>query len=266
MVITSAAIASASELPRRRAYAVTAPRWAKTLRKRASGVPVDCTPIPLSVLTSLVRYRESGRPGEEAAAEVVRDPIAVEREHGELGWRPADEAVQEHEVLRLARGRGLVEAGARSAERDPCHDLEPRAGARRQRADCAHHAARDEERLAPAGLDRRSDQAELETTEAIQSPQSLDDVLERLDPVAEPGRLLVALALGEVCKLFPEARQRPALEQAVDLRVRARRERARGQGRLPPRADRPQQACRFRDDELVAAAPQVDTLLPAASA
>ena len=98
-----------------------------------------------------------------------------------------------------------------SAERDPGFDLEPSPRARRKRADRANRAAGDEERPLPGRLDGGGDQAELESAQPVQPPQALDDVLERLDPVAKPGRLLVALALGEVRESCAEPRKRPAL-------------------------------------------------------
>jgi hypothetical protein len=36
---------------------------------------------------------------------VIGDPLSVEREHGQLGRRTPNEAVQEHEIFGLARGQ-----------------------------------------------------------------------------------------------------------------------------------------------------------------
>src|SRR4029079_7540947 len=77
-------------------------------------------------------------------------------------------------------------------------------------------------------------------------------VLERLDPVPEPRRLLVAEALGEVREPGTQARQRAAFEQTLELRVRCRREGAGGQRRPPAAADRSQRTRLLGDHEVVA--------------
>ena len=104
--------------------------------------------------------------------------------------------------------------------------------ARRQRADRADLAAADEERLPPPGLDRRCDQAALELAQLLEPAQALDHLLERLEPVAQPRRLLVAEALGQVGEPLPQARQRAAVEQSLAFLRGAQRERARRQRRL----------------------------------
>ena len=80
-------------------------------------------------------------------------------QHGQLGRRTADEAVEEQQVLGLLGGQRLA-LGRSPARGEAGVDLEPRAPAGRERADRADAPPRDEERLPPAGLDRRSDQAE----------------------------------------------------------------------------------------------------------
>ena len=53
-----------------------------------------------------------------------------------------------------------------------------------------------------AGAIRQS----LEPAQPLQPPQALDEVLERLDPIPQPGSLLVAEALGQVREPLPQAR------------------------------------------------------------
>ena len=124
--------------------------------------------------------------------------------------------------------------------------------------------AGDEEAVAPAGLGGRCDQARPQLSQPLEPGETLDDLLERLDPVAEPCGLLVAEALGEVREPVPQARERPAFEQALELLVRGRGQRAGGQAGLPPAADRPERARLLRDHEVVAPAPEVDAALAAA--
>ncbi len=110
--------------------------------------------------------------------------LDLERKDGQLGWRTADEPVEEHEVLRLDGRQRLVEVVGGATDGDSRFDLESCARSRWERAHRADGAAGDEERLLPARLDRRHDQAELELSQAFKAPQTLDDVLERLDPIA----------------------------------------------------------------------------------
>ena len=68
---------------------------------------------------------------ELAAGEVGRDPIGVERQDAKLGRRPAYEAADEQQILRLLRCQRLFQTPVGgSAERQPGSDLEARARAR----------------------------------------------------------------------------------------------------------------------------------------
>ena len=102
------------------------------------------------------------------------------------------------------RGFGALASGA--AERQPGLDLEPRLDARPAGSERCRFRRRDEERLPLARLDRRSDQAELEPAQPLEPAQALDDVLERLDAIPQPGSLLVAEALGQVREPLAQAR------------------------------------------------------------
>src|SRR5439155_6023713 len=101
---------------------------------------------------------------------------------------------------------------------------------------------------------------------ALEPTQPFDDVLERFDAVAQAGGLLVAQLVRQAREPSAQPRQRPALEQAVELTLGARRQRT-GRERCPPPArDRAELGRRLSDDELLAAALQVDAaLLPAAA-
>ncbi len=103
-----------------------------------------------------------------------RDPPSIQWQHGQFG-----------------------RAGG-STKRQPGLDLEPHACSRWQRANGADAAAADEVRLAPAWIARRGDEAELHPAQPLQPAEALDDVLERLHAIAQPGCLLVAEALGQV--------------------------------------------------------------------
>ena len=116
-------------------------------------------------------------------------------------------------------------SGASTARRwsdrgTPGLDLDPRASSRRERANGADCTAGDEERLPPTRLDRRSDQADLQAAQPFEPAEAVDDVLERLDAIPQPGSLLEAEALGQVRQTCSEAGQRPSQEEAFELFVR----------------------------------------------
>ena len=59
-----------------------------------------------------------------------RDAIGVERQDAQLGWRPAYEAADEQQILRLLGCQRLFQTPAgRPAERQPGSDLQARARA-----------------------------------------------------------------------------------------------------------------------------------------
>ena len=75
--------------------------------------------------------------------------------------------------------------------------LEGGAAARWERPHGRDTASGDEDGAAEARLDRGREQDELGRAQALEPPQSARDVLDRLDPVAQAGRVLVAERIGE---------------------------------------------------------------------
>src|SRR4029453_7798505 len=145
--------------------------------------------------------------------EVSRYPLAIERQHGELGRRMPDEAVQEQEVFGLVGGQRVsCSLVGLTTARQPGVDLEPRPGSRREWTNGADSTVADEERLSPARFDRRSDQAELEPAQPLQAAEAVDHVLERVDAIPQPGRFLVAQVLGELRQACSQPRQRAILD------------------------------------------------------
>ena len=133
------------------------------------------------------------------AGEMGDDPIGVQRQDGQLGGRPADEAVDEQEILRLLGSQQVLRTiPRRCAERQPGSDLEPRARPRREGANRADAPAADEEGFPPARLGHRSDQTDLEPAEPVEPGQALDDVIERVDPISQSRCFFVTEAFGEV--------------------------------------------------------------------
>src|SRR5436190_3240648 len=163
-----------------------------------------------------------------------------------LRRRPADEAVDEEEVFCLRRRQRLLGRLRRSAQRRCC--------ARRERAHLAHPAAGNDERLLPARLDRRGEQADLQAPQALEAAQALLNLLERLDPVAQPRGLLVAEVLRQVREPRPELREWPGGEGA------------RCEGGFPAARDRPERRRLRRDDIVVSAGPEVEAPLLRAAA
>src|SRR5204862_303920 len=91
-------------------------------------------------------------------------------------------------------------------------------------------------------------------------------MLECLDPVSEPCRLLVAKALGEMLETRPEARQRAAFAKTIELVRRARGKSARRERRSPAAGDGAELGRGLRDDEIVAPALEIEAgpILPSA--
>ena len=158
----------------------------------------------------------------------------------------------------------MLSRGARKGQ--PRTELEPRPSPGRERADDADAAAADEERLTPARLGRGSDQAELEPAQPLEALQALDHVLERLDAIAEPRRLFVPELVGQTRQPSPQARQRATLEERIQLLGRGGGEGARGEGGSPAAGDRAEAARGLADDEVLAAAAQVDAVFLATAA
>src|SRR5437773_6274012 len=167
-------------------------------------------------------------------------------EHLQLGGRPADEATDQEQIFRLLRSQRFLCGRRRAKRRRWC--------ARRQRVDRADPAAGDEEGLLPARLDRRRNQADLEASQPLEAAQALLDLLQRLDSITEPRRFLVAEVVGQM----REARS--------ELRERAGGERPCGEGSFAPARNGPERSRLGGDDEVLAAAPEIEAALLRAAA
>ena len=169
-----------------------------------------------------------GRRGQAAAAcggaQAGEDRVAVERQHAQLGRRALEERA-EHEqlvgVLGLER-RALARAPRDASASRPSTPsrVSPRRG--------EHAAARDEEAVARAGLERGREHARLQPPQPVEPRELVDHPLQRRDAVAQPRGVLVAQAVGEVGEALVEPHERRALEQVVELLLRAAAERPRG--------------------------------------
>jgi hypothetical protein len=84
--------------------------------------------------------------------------------------------------------------------RKSCVDLELRAGAHGQRAHGCDASTGDEDGPHEAGLPRRRKKAAASAAQLVDAAKGPHDAVERFDPVAQPGRVLVAAALGEVAQ------------------------------------------------------------------
>ena len=123
------------------------------------------------------------------------DCSARERDDDELRRRAAQERADEEElveVARLARGECAPCGGEAGL------DLEVRAAAGGQIALRRDAPAGDEERARVARLRRRHDEAALDRTETREPVELAADLLERVDPVAEARRVLVAPCVREL--------------------------------------------------------------------
>src|SRR5206468_1812873 len=108
--------------------------------------------------------------------------------------------------------------------------------------------------LPPAGGNGWRDHVGVHFAEVLKPAESLEDVLEGLETVAEASCLLVAEALGQVGEALVKAGQRPAGQEPLELFRRGARKCAGRERRLPPAADRAEPGRRLGDDELVAPA------------
>ena len=116
-------------------------------------------------------------------------------------------------------------------------------------------------RLAPGagqGREGRLRPPDLQLPQPLEAAETLHDLLERLDPVSEASSLFVALVLGQPGEPCPQARQRPALEQAIELRRAS--DDALGEGGALARLI-PYLTCRGRLTEAAGAAEQAIAVL-----
>jgi len=77
-------------------------------------------------------------------------------------------------------------------------DFEASPHTARERANGGNPSARDEDRPRETGVDRRDDQAAACAAQTVQAAKGRDDLLERADPVAQTGGVLVPPAVGKV--------------------------------------------------------------------
>ena len=71
----------------------------------------------------------------------------------------------------------------------------------------------DEEGSSPAGGERRCDQAGAQCPEPLEPAEPFEQMLERVDAVAQPGGFFVAETLGQVGQAFAKTGERPAGEE-----------------------------------------------------
>ena len=107
-------------------------------------------------------------------------------------------AREEEHVLGLPTRQGPALLRDVPRDRQAGVELEPGAGSRRERADGAESTGADEEGPSPAWSQGGCDQADVEPAQVLEPAESLEEVLERREAVAEPCRLFVAEALGQV--------------------------------------------------------------------
>ncbi len=132
-------------------------------------------------------------------------------------------------------------------------DLEVRAPTRRQRALGGDAAAGDEERARVAGRCSRRDDAALDGAQPCEPFELAADLLERLQAVAETGRIFVAPVGRELGEPPAQPRQRSGRTLELVGEQRARRELC-----TPARADRPERRRLRRRDDTVPALAQPD--------
>ena len=121
----------------------------------------------------------------------VEDRLAFERRGPQLRRRPAQERVDEEELVE-------VELSRTARRSKPCLHFEHRAAARRQRPFRGDPAAGDEERPHVARVLRREQDAGLELPYAVEALQLAADSLERRHSVAEPARVLESLRVRQL--------------------------------------------------------------------
>src|SRR6185295_19420115 len=132
--------------------------------------------------------------------------LALERGNAELRRRPAQEGADEQELVEPLGCEVL--RGLESRLRKSCVDLELCAGARGQRAHGRDASTGDEDGTDEACLCRRCEEAATGAAQLVDAAKGAHDAVERLDPIAQPGSVLVAAALREVAQACASPRQR----------------------------------------------------------
>ncbi len=135
-----------------------------------------------------------------------------------------------------------------------------------ERASRAHGSPVDEEGFPPAWGEGGRDQAGAQGAELFEPAEPLEELLERVDAVAETGRFFVAEAFGQVGQSLPETGQRASVEEMLELVEGGVGERARCELGLPAAADGAELGRGLGDDELVASTLQVETVVGSSAA
>src|SRR5262245_41566684 len=175
----------------------------KLLRSASAAAGASGIRIRVANRAAGIRPRSRGRwPPKNCAARQIR---RVERKNRELERRLADEAREQEHVLGLLPGQWSALPRGVASDRKAGVDLEPRTRPWWERADSADHPGADEVRLAPTWHDGGNDQTGIERAELLEPAEPIDDVFERLDPVAEACCFLIAQTLGQVGEALAEA-------------------------------------------------------------
>ena len=105
-------------------------------------------------------------------------------------------------------------------------DLDDRAAPAWERANVGKPPGSDEERSQEALVGGRSENTQLGRAQPLQHHEVADDVLEGCDAIPQPGRVLVAEAVGQVAQSAAEAWKRSAEQKSIELHRRRAFERS----------------------------------------
>ena len=128
-------------------------------------------------------------------------------------------------------------------------DLDDRTAASWERANLGDPPGGYEERLEEALVTGRREQTQLGGAQPLQVHEVADDLLERRDPIAQPGGVLVAKASGEVAQSAAETWERSAEWKSIELDRRRAVERSGGQLRSATASNRASGRRRRRHDD-----------------
>lgn len=117
-------------------------------------------------------------------------------------------------------------------------DLHDRAAASCERANVGEPPGSDKERSEKALVAGRREHTELGGAQPLQLHEVADDLFEGGDPIAQPGGVLVAEAIGEVAQSAAKARERSAEQKSIELHCRGTFERSGGQLRAATASNR----------------------------
>jgi hypothetical protein len=117
-------------------------------------------------------------------------------------------------------------------------DLDDRAAPAWERANVGEPSGGDEDRSQEALVGGRREDTQLSGAQTLQLYEVADYVLEGCDAIAQPGRVLVAEAVGQVAQSAAEACKRSAEQKSIELHGRGTFERPGGQLRAATASDR----------------------------